>query len=152
MAEKYDVPTLQLALEIAKKNSNYTEPMKVTIPAPVPHSNETGFALFLENDFSKLQWDRLVQDSKDHDAAIYPSFYNLAKIKSQCRPTVYTVETEICVQVSFQWMLSKTAERLVHAVGNDWLEEDLNKLVLVCACGFDSSSGFINPSQRFKDK
>lgn len=46
-------------------------------------------------------------------------------------------------------MLIKSAEGLVNAVGTDWKSEDLNDLVLVCAYGFDSSSGFKNPHQKF---
>lgn len=151
MAEKYDVRTIKLALAIANKNINYIKPFEDTNYHPVPHSLESGFALFLENDFSKLQWDRLVQDSAERGASIYPSFYKLAKVKEQCRPSMYSVETEVCVEVAFQVMLNMSAERLVNAVGSNWTSEDLNNLILVCAYGFDSSSGYINPHQKFSN-
>lgn len=151
MAENFDIRTIELALAIAKRNENYPEPIEIANSAPVPHSLESGFALFLENDFSKLQWDRLEQDSKERSAPIYPSFCKLAKVKAQCRPCLYIIETEMCVQVSFQMMLNKSVERLVNGVGSDWTSDDLNNLVLVCAYGFDSSSGFVNPHQRFSD-
>lgn len=152
MAESFDIRTLELALSIAKRNVNVAaDETETTSSAPVPHSLESGFALFLENDFSRKQWERLVHDSKERNARIYPSFYNLAKVKAVCRPSFYTVETEACVQVPFQMMLNKSAERLVTAVGKDWLQNDLNELVLICAYGFDSSSGFVNPNQNFSD-
>lgn len=151
MAEKYNIRTIELALTIAKKKENYIEATETISTPVVPHNLESAFALFLENDFSKLQWDRLVQDSTEHGASIYPSFYMLAKIKDQCRPSLFSVETEMCVQVPFQVMVNLSAERLVNAVGADWLSEDLNNLVLVCAYGFDSSSGFMNPHQKFSD-
>lgn len=151
MAENFDIRTIELALAIAKRNENYPEPIEIANSAPVPHSLESGFALFLENDFSKLQWDRLEQDSKERSAPINPPFFKLAKVKAQCRPCLYIIETEMCVQVSFQMMLNKSVERLVNGVGSDWTSDDLNNLVLVCAYGFDSSSGFVNPHQRFSD-
>lgn len=111
-----------------KEAENFVELIEHPEPSVVPHSLETGFALFLENDFSKIQWDRLVQDSKDRGASMYPSFYKLAKVKQECRPSAFSVETEACVQVSFQVMLNKSAERLVNAVGIEWLQEDFNNL------------------------
>lgn len=44
---------------------------------PIRHSNESGFAFSLENDYSKGQWERLVADSKKRGANIYPSLYLL---------------------------------------------------------------------------
>lgn len=54
MAVKYDIRTLELALAIKKRKDNYVEPIDNTNSSPVPHSLESAFALFMENDFSKL--------------------------------------------------------------------------------------------------
>lgn len=151
MAEEFNIATIQLALNIAKKNANYVDMCANSDCSIIPHSLESAFALFLENDFSTAQWERLVNDSKTQNAPIYPSYYKLEKVKKQCRPTVYTVENEMCVEVSFQHMLNITAERIVTAVGTDWSTDDLNNLVLICAYGFDSSSGFKNPHQKFHE-
>lgn len=95
MAEKYNIRTIELALTIAKKKENYIEATE-TISTVVPHNLESALALFLENDFSKLQWDRLVQDSTEHGASFYPSFYMLAKIKDQCRPEIHCRNRNVC--------------------------------------------------------
>lgn len=142
MAQNFDIATLQLALNIAKKNANVVDAIDAENNSSViPHTLDSAFALFLENDFSKIQWDRLVYDSKKQNAPI----------KKECRPTEFSVENEQCVQVAFQVMLNKSAERLVTAVGYEWSQNDLSDLVLLCAYGFDSSSGLKNPHQRFNE-
>lgn len=152
MAAQYDIATIQLALDIAKKNANHVDPPECDDNGSIiRHSNESAFALFLENDFSATQWDRLVNDSKKQNAPIYPSYFQLEKVKSQCRPKLYRVETEMSVEVSFQVMLNLTAERIITAVGTGWSAQHLNDLVLICTYGFDSSSGFKNPHQKFDD-
>lgn len=153
MAQRYDVATIQMALDIAKKKINCADPLDDDDNhcSIIRHSNESAFALFLENDFSVAQWDRLVTDSKKKNAPIYPTSYQLEKVKNQCRPKVYSIETEACVAVPFQDMLNLTAERIVTAVGTDWSTDILKNVVLVCAYGFDSSSGFKNPHQKFAD-
>lgn len=151
LAEQFDTATLQLALNIAKNNANISYESDSAVSSIIPHSLDSAFALFLENDFSKAQWDRLVNDSKKQNAPIYPSYYKLDKVMKQCRPTVYRVENEMCVEVTFQVMANLTAERLVTAVGTEWSTKDLNNLVLICAYGFDSSSGFNNPHQKFNE-
>lgn len=45
-----------------------------------------------------------------------------------------------------------TAEGLVCAVDADWSQHDLNRLTLIGAYGFDSSSGFKNPHQKLEEK
>lgn len=153
IAEQFDIATIQLALNIAKKNANVIDTIDgdddIDSSTVIPHTLESAFAFFLENDFSKAQWDRLVHDSKKQNAPIYPSYYMLDKIKKEIRPTEFSVENEICVQLPFQVMLNKTAERLVTAVGLNWSSIDLGDLVLLCTYGFDSSSGLKNPHQRF---
>lgn len=57
----------------------------------------------------------------------------------------------MCVEVPIQIMLNLTAERIVTAVGSNWSTQDMNDLVLICAYGFDSSSGFKNPHQKFNE-
>lgn len=144
-------------MNIAKQQANHVsvetiEPNTNAECSPVPHSNESGMALFLENDFTKAQWQLLVDDSKEHSADIYPSFYNLNKVKTEIRPSEYSVQSEVCVQVKFQQMLNNTAERLIYAVGTEWTSSELQDLTMICASGFDSSSGFKNPHQKFDDK
>lgn len=151
MAENFDIATIQMALDIAKKNANHVDPPVIDNCSIICHTNESAFALFLENDFSVAQWDRLVNDSKKQNAPIYPSYFQLEKVKRQCRPEVYSIETEMCVEVPFQVMLNLTAERIVTAVGTGWSTQNLNNLLLICAYGFDSSSGFKNPHQKFDD-
>lgn len=71
--------TEERALTIAKAKVNYVESkneLEHSIDL-IPHSNESAFALFLENDCSKAQWEQLVDDSKNHGAKIYPSFYKM---------------------------------------------------------------------------
>ncbi|KAJ6646173.1 hypothetical protein Bhyg_01384 [Pseudolycoriella hygida] len=153
LAEKFDHEALERAVSISKRKRNYVEVESTenTHSQVNVHKLETAFAFFMDHDYSKITWDALVEDTTQHGAPIYPSYYKLSKVKKECRPSVYTEETETCVQVPFQIMLNKSAERLVTAVGIDWLPEDLNNLVLICAYGFDSSSGFINPHQKFED-
>lgn len=152
LAEQFDVSTIELALNIAKKNANCIDVCENNDDsAIIKHSLESAFALFLENDVSKALWIRLVHDSAEKNAPIYPSYYNLSKVKAQCQPMEFRMESEMCVEVSFQAMLNLTAERIVTAVGTDWSINDLNDLVLICAYGFDSSSGFKNPQQRFNE-
>ena len=117
IANMYDLQTIQLALDIAKRKSNYIEgnTSNYTITC---HSTESAFAFFLENDFSKEQWERLVEDCKRLGVPIYPSVYKLNEIKQKCRPSMYSVENEVCVQVSFQIMINKTAERLLSSIQN----------------------------------
>lgn len=49
-------------------------------------------------------------------------------------------------------MLNKSAERLINAVGMEWTSDELQDLTLICPYGFDSSSGFKNPHQKFEDE
>lgn len=49
-------------------------------------------------------------------------------------------------------MLNKSAERLIYAVGTEWTSSEVKNLKLICAYGFDSSSGFKNPHQKFYDQ
>lgn len=154
MSKNCDIETIQLAFNIAQRSETVTENAESSQSverSPVRHSNESAFAFFLENDYSKAQWERLVADSKKRGANIYPSFYMLRQVKQQCRPHVFSVQNEICVEVSFQLMLNLSAERLISVVGMDWSSHELNRLTLICAYGFDSSSGFKNPHQRFED-
>lgn len=158
LAGKFDIETIQLALNLANRNvvdesdSESDECTESVEHLPIRHSNESGFAFFLENDYSKAQWERLVADSKKRGANIYPSFYLLGQVKQQCRPQNFTIQNEVCVEVELQEMMNLTAERLVCAVGADWSQHDLNRLTLIGAYGFDSSSGFKNPHQKFEDK
>lgn len=153
IAKNFDIQTIQRALDIAKQNENYVESPNDSVDrSVVPHSNESGMALFLENDFKKRQWELLVQDSKERGANIYPSIHNLNKVKAEIRPNEYSVQSEVCVQVRFQVMLNKSAERLINAVGKEWTTSELKDLTLICAYGFDSSSGFKNPHQRYEDE
>lgn len=153
IAQKFYVSTIQLALNIAKRDSNFVEVSeKSSAAADIEfHTLESGFALFLENDFTKSQWELLCDDSKSRNVKMYPSFYKLSQVKAECRPSVYDIESEVCVQVSFQLMLNKTAERLVKAVGCEWAADDLESLTLICAYGFDSSGGLKNPHQKFNE-
>lgn len=154
IVDQNDIETIQLALNLAKKNcvAESVESSESDQCNPIKHSNESAFAFFLENDFSKAQWDRLVTDCKKQNADIYPSFYQLNKVKEQCRPNEYSVQDEVCVEVRFQTMLNLSAERLINSVGSEWSTHDLNRLTLIGAYGFDSSSGFNNPHQRFQKK
>lgn len=154
IARQYDIETIQLALNFAKMNESVDENIESNGSVdvvPMKHSNESGFAFFLENDFSKKQWERLIADSKKQGADIYPSFFMMSKVKEQCRPHTFSIQNEVCVEVSFQTMLNLSAERLINAVGSEWSQHDLNRLTLICPYGFDSSSGFKNPHQRFHD-
>lgn len=152
IAENFDIETIQRALSIAKQNEVRIESNENLERFPIPHSNESAFALFLENDFTKAQWERLVEDSKIRGAKIYPSFYKLSEVKEQCRPSFYSVKSEVCVEVPFQIMLNISAERLINAVGTEWASNELRDLTLICAYGFDSSSGYKNPHQKFEDE
>lgn len=61
------------------------------------------------------------------------------------------IVSEIEVKVSLQSMLGKSIERLSEVVSVDWSEEHLYNLELIVTLGFDSSSGYNNPHQRYED-
>lgn len=68
IAQNFDIETIQRTLTIAKKNvADCVESNENLERSLVPHSSESGFALFLENDFTKAQWERLVEDSKKRE-------------------------------------------------------------------------------------
>lgn len=77
-------------------------------------------------------------------------YNNIKKSKRECSvKTEFLTDSEIYAPL--QVMLDKTAERLCDAVANDWSENCLRNLELTMNLGFDSSSGHLDPHQKFEE-
>lgn len=146
-------------LETAARISKANKPLVIgdelkEIPAEknkmyIKHTRESALAFFLENEYSKQTWTALSQDSRERGCPIYPSYDTLQLEMAECKPLGYCT-SEIEVKVSLQNILNKTIERLCNAVCSEWDPLSLRNLELLVTLGFDSSSGHINPHQKYE--
>lgn len=69
---------------------------------------------------------------------------------AECAPSnIKYSENE--AMVPLQDLLNKSSERLCKAIAEEWNCEALRNLELYVTVGFDSSSGHLNPHQKYTD-
>lgn len=124
----------------------------------VPHTPQSAFAFFLENDYSVAEYMNLSEDAKNRifgAPPIYPPYEQIYSEKKKCLEGLEITEaSEVTYQVSFQSLLNKSAERLMEGLENitNIPAEKLASCELYVSYGFDASAGHKNPHQGFDDE
>lgn len=122
---------------------------------PKKMSVEKALALYVDNKFTKEQYQSIQQTSKEHNANIYPSYVNLLKAKTECYPSDIVI-TEISGEISLQSLLDHTIKRLVISqleVLKSRIEEfDPSLVNIIFKWGCDGASSQSRYKQGFEDR
>lgn len=154
-----NITLLEMALKSAKRKStsseeNYDSPeedvSQFNNELKLRHSSESALAFYLENDYNQRSYSNLVNDSRERNCSIYPSYKKVTEAMVQCQPQNYIFSELECL-IPLQSLLNKTSERLCEAVSLERPKSTLKNLELMVTIGFDSSSGHNNPHQSYME-
>lgn len=135
----------------SKSNEGQDEQNEINDP-PERHTPSSALAFLITNDYTKKQYDAIVDDTKSLCCNIYPCYTTVMREKQNCHPRKYEIINDIEVCVSLQELLNITGERLCKAIIHDWPDETYRNLRMRVSIGFDSSSGHKNPQQKFENE
>lgn len=120
---------------------------------PVKMSGEKALALYIDNKFTKEQYNAIRQISKTHNADIYPSYKRLIQEKMKYYPEDIII-TESMAEINLQSLVDHTIKRLVavqYEVLKQAAETEISNLNIIFKWGCDGSSGHSQYKQVFED-
>lgn len=110
---------------------------------------EKALSVFVEGGFSRHQYDIIRENDRDR----FPSYKAIQEQKKRCYPLGIEISS-LRAEVKVQDLLNHTSERIL-TLQKDVLQQfddnDLSNLFLICKYGFDGSSGFSEYKQKFEN-
>ena len=104
-----------------------------------------GLAKFLRNGWTVEEYIRTYDDAKKRNAGIWPSYYQLKKVKELCLPDtfLYMEDEVICPMQSYldhqlHWLLD---DPFLMAQIKDYARDPLVEFILIVKFGVDGSGG-----------
>ena len=109
---------------------------------------ECALEYFLENSFTKAQYESIRHFTKTWHADIFPTYNEVREAKYKCKPEHIEVSEKHCV-VPLEALLVHTTRRLLESKSDEELDTMKSELTLVAKWGCDGSSGHSTYSQPF---
>jgi hypothetical protein len=103
---------------------------------------------FLENDFTRQQYQNVRIGAKRRNCNIYPPYNDIIKAKKLCYPDDLYISESTC-KVSIQNLLNHTASRIIQSLNFKKIELNTTHFEMLCKWGCDGSSGHAQYKQKF---